>query len=360
MDICAICIERIGRQYQTTGTYVRPDIRSICNRDMLGHFARIDVSYVHTQFNDTVASVGGTNKGILIDTGLADEALRMSTCQTELDGFAEADIGIDVLDGLLLEDNIQIIDTIQVNACRQRVIYMEVRTVLVRSVEPALEVRRPRVGDGGIRELANFQCITEDVRLVNLEVENDRTVASVFVPHRDGVDTGRTERIDLCGICSVEFLPRVGPAVRDIAIGDRQGLMGCLDAVACLKVQLDDAIATVESRDGIVINALQGKQTRGLGVIVMVRIEAILGAFADSVVNLGEVLLMVIHIQIIDAIEAIEQSRQGVDQVISRVVTRQFELRLMTICPDIERVFVLELTDTQGVAEMIGGVNKQV
>ena len=68
MDICAICIERIGRQYQTTGTYVRPDIRSICNRDMLGHFARIDVSYIHAQFDDTVASVGGTNKGILIDT----------------------------------------------------------------------------------------------------------------------------------------------------------------------------------------------------------------------------------------------------------------------------------------------------
>ena len=74
----------------------------------------------------------------------------MGTRQTELDGFAEADIGIDVLDGLLLEDYIQIIDTIQVNACRQRVVYVEVRTVLVRGVEPALEVRRPRVGDGGI------------------------------------------------------------------------------------------------------------------------------------------------------------------------------------------------------------------
>ena len=164
----------------------------------------------------------------------------------------------------------------------------------------------------------------------------------------------------MCGICSVEFLPRVGPVVRDIAIGDRQGLMGCLDAITCLKVQLDDAIATVEGRDGIVVNALQGKQTRGLGVIVMVRVEAILGAFADRVVNLGEVLLMVIHIQIIDAIEAIEQSRQGIDQVIGRVVTRQSELRLMTICPDIERVFVLKFTNAQGVAEMIGGVNKQV
>ena len=32
----------------------------------------------------------------------------------------------------------------------------------------------------------------------------------------------------------------------------------------------------------------------------------------------------------------------------------------MTICPDIERVFVLEFTNAQGVAEMIGGVNKQV
>ena len=360
MDICAICIERIGRQYQTTGTYVRPDIRSICNRDMLGHFVRIDVSYIHTQFDDAVATVRRTNQRILIDTGLADEALRMSTCQTELDGFAEADIGIDVLDGLLLEDNIQIIDTIQVNACRQRVIYMEVRTVLVRSVEPALEVRRPWVGDGGIRELANFQCITEDVRLVNLEVEYDRAVASELIPHRDGVDTGRAERIDLCGICSVEFLPRVGPVVRDIAIGDRQGLMGCLDAITCLKVQLDDTVTTIEGRDGIVVNALQGKQTRGLGVIVMVRIEAILGAFADSVVNLGEVLLMVIHIQIIDAIEAIEQSRQRVNQVVSRVVTRQSELRLMSVRPDIERVFVLEFTNTQGIAEMIGGVNKQV
>ena len=289
-----------------------------------------------------------------------DEALRMSTCQTELDRVAETDIRVLIQDRLLLENNIQIVDTVQVNACRQRVIYMEVRTVLVRGVEFALEVRRPWEGDGGIRELANFQCITEDVRLVNLEVENDRTVASVFVPHRDGVDTGRAECIDLCGICSVEFLPRVGPVVRDIAIGDRQGLMGCLDAITCLKVQLDDTVATIEGRDGIVVNALQGKQTRGLGVIMMVRVEAILGAFANRVIDLGEVLLMVIHIQIIDAIEAIEQSRQGVDQVISRVVTRQSELRLMTICPDIERVFVLEFTNAQGVAEMIGGVNKQV
>ena len=41
-------------------------------------------------------------------------------------------------------------------------------------------------------------------------------------------------------------------------------------------------------------------------------------------------------------------------------MARQSELRLMTICPDIERVFVLEFTNAQGVAEMIGGVNKQV
>ena len=131
---------------------------------------------------------------------------------------------------------------------------------------------------------------------MNREVEDNRAVATELIPHRDGVDTGRTERIDLCGICSVEFLPRVGPVVRDIAIGDRQGLMGCLDAIACFEVQLDDAIATVEGRDGIVVNALQGKQTRGLGVIVMVRVEAILGAFANRVVDLSEVLLMVVHV----------------------------------------------------------------
>ena len=72
--------------------------------------------------------------------------------------------------------------------------------------------------------------------------------------------------------------------------------MGCLDAIACLEVQLDDAIATVEGRDGIVVNALQGKQKRGLGVIVMVSVKTILRSFADRVINLGEVLLMVVHV----------------------------------------------------------------
>ena len=279
-----------------TGLVVIPYVRSIYIRDVNGGIVEVTRVDIESQCNDTVATVRRTHQRILIDTGLADEALRMSTCQTELDRVAETDIRVLIQDRLLLENNIQIVDTVQIYAGRQRVLYMEVRAVLVRGVEPALEVRRPRVGDGGIRELANFQCITENVRLVNLEVENDRTVATELIPHRDGVDTGRTERIDLCGICSVEFLPRVGPVVRDIAIGDRQGLMGCLDAIACLEVQLDDAIATVEGRDGIVVNALQGKQTRGLGVIVMVSVKTILRSFADRVINLGEVLLMVVHV----------------------------------------------------------------
>ena len=80
---------------------------------------------------------------------------------------------------------------------------MELCGVFVRGVELALEVRRPCMCCRCVRELADLQGVHKDVCLMNGEVQYDRAVASMFVPHCDRVASGRTECIYLCRIRAV-------------------------------------------------------------------------------------------------------------------------------------------------------------
>ena len=96
---------------------MRPDERCIRNRDMFRYFTCIDITYIDAQLNDAVATIRRTNQGVLVDTRLMDEALLMSTSQTELDRVAETDVGIFVDDRLLLEYYVQVVNTIVFNTC---------------------------------------------------------------------------------------------------------------------------------------------------------------------------------------------------------------------------------------------------
>ena len=125
------------------------------------------------------------------------------------------------------------------------------------------------------------------------------------------------------------------------------------DTVTRLKVQLDDTVASVESRNSIVIYAFHREESLGKGVVAVVDIEPQRFAFAYRVVDLREVFLVVVNIQIIDAVEPVEQGRQCVDHMECTVFLRQRVNTLIAVRPCVQCVFVCELAYRECVAEVI-------
>ena len=68
-------------------------------------------------------------------------------------------------------------------------------------------------------------------------------------------------------------MPVMFPEIRYLAVGDHVLLIRRRDTVACLEVQLDDTVATVECRDGIVVNTVHFDEPLCDGVVAVVDVE---------------------------------------------------------------------------------------
>ena len=145
------------------------------------------------------------------------------------------------------EIDIQVVDAIQRIERYQRVIVMQ-RVVMERSGVLLFITRGPYMRQGLVDRGAYNQGVTEDMGLMNGEVQHNGTVATILVRHRVGVFTRYVERVDMGGIPAVFLFPRVLPFVRQLAVGHNLALRRDDDTLAQLQTQFDDTVATVQRR----------------------------------------------------------------------------------------------------------------
>ena len=67
---------------------------------------------------------------------------------------------------------------------------------------------------------------------------------------------------------------------------------------------------------------------------------------------------MVVDIQIVDTVEAVEQGRQGVDDVVCSILIRQCVNLLESVSPGVQRILVRVLAHRQGIAEVVGRIDR--
>ena len=168
------------------------------------------------------------------------------------------------------------------------------------------------------------------MRLVDRQVEAIYAVTSVDARHDEAVLTRIMQRIHHRGI-GLAVTPCVRPQVRQLAVGDHVGLVRHLVAVTNTQVQLDDTVATVHSFQRIAVGALFGQPALNSSIVAM-EVKAVLGALADGIDDLREVLLMEVNIEVVDAIHR-NSSTQRIVVVDLLIVLRYGELLLVARRP---------------------------
>ena len=112
-------------------------------------------------------------------------------------------------------------------------------------------------------------------------------------------------------LACARLTPCVDPLVRQLAVGHNLALRRYDDTVANKQTQLDDGVATVQSRQGIVINACIVYVTLFRLVVLAfkempVKLNRV--TVADGIDDLRVILLLVINYQIIEmVVELIRQ-----------------------------------------------------
>ena len=124
---------------------------------------------VQAQDDNRIATIHYPCQRILVSAGLGNEPRSVTLRQTETYRVAAADTGIQIRDGYLMIMDVQVINTIQFDACVQRVVVMYVSVGIGRS-ESLCIVGFPGVLQCLFRLCTYTDGVAEDVRLVNPQV----------------------------------------------------------------------------------------------------------------------------------------------------------------------------------------------
>ena len=88
------------------------------------------------------------------------------------------------------------------------------------------------------------------------------------------------------------------------------------------QTQSCDTVASIQCCDRIVVDTVCGQEALRDRVITVMQVETIRVALADSYYRVVEIGLVEVHVQIVDTIEAVEQSRQGINTMVCTVFAR--------------------------------------
>ena len=168
-----------------------PDVWRVNICDVFGRVVEVTRIDIESQYDDAVATVVMTYQCIAVSARLLEVTRHIQSCQTEAHRVAFADSGIDNRRILYMVVYIQMIDTVVDDASHQCVFVRGIY-IVIRNGEELLVVRLeiPDVRERSVHRSANRDRVAEDVRLMNREVHYDRTVATMYVRHRDLIDTG--------------------------------------------------------------------------------------------------------------------------------------------------------------------------
>ena len=218
------------------------------------------------------------------------------------------------------------------------------------------------MGEGSADSRAGVNCVAEDVCLVNIEVQDHSTVATVLVRHDELILARFVERIGF-RLCYTILLPIMLPFEWQLTVGNGLLERFCDHAVTNLETQLDDAVTMVSGAECVYINACLVQIA--LDRYILLRLIGMLVELdrvtvAERVADDTEVLLSVIHIQVVDAIEAINSGRQRIYYVERAVLRRQREDFREAVVPGVLDLLARELTYLERITIVICRVNEQV
>ena len=154
---------------------------------------------IESELDDAIASVLYACQGVAIDAGLGEEARHVRLGQTEAQGVALAERAIQIGDGLYVVVYQQVVDAVHRDEGAQRVVVVDL-LIGLRHGELLLMAGGPYVGMRLVGGRANLDGVTEDVRLVDCQVETVHTVASVDARHDEVVLARVMERVNHRGV----------------------------------------------------------------------------------------------------------------------------------------------------------------
>ena len=195
-----------------------PDVWCINVCDVFGRVVEVTWVNIESQYDDTVATVVMTYQRISVSTRIFEVTWHIQSRQTEPHRVAFADGRVNDRRILYMVVYIQMIDAVINDTCHQSVFVRGIY-VVIRYGEELLIVRLeiPDMRQRSVLRSTDRDRVAEDVRLMNREVQYDRTVASVLTWHRDGVFTGLTQ---YKGRVFCALMPCVMPNVRQLTVGD--------------------------------------------------------------------------------------------------------------------------------------------
>ena len=164
---------------------------------MFGRIVEVTRINIESQDDDTIATVVMTRQRVAICTRIFEETRCVALRQTETHRVSFADRSIDDRRILHMIVYIQMIDAIQRDTCDQRVFISGIH-ILCRCGEELLIICIPDMRKRSLNRRTNSDGITEDMRLMNREVQHDRTVATVYTRHGENVFTCLAEHE--CGV----------------------------------------------------------------------------------------------------------------------------------------------------------------